>query len=749
MTTSPLSDSESASSFDRLHAEIRRWIWEQQWAELRDVQNRTISAVLDENADILIAASTAAGKTEAAFLPILTQVADRTERGFSVLYVSPLKALINDQFRRLDQLCERLGVEVVRWHGDAPQAAKQRARRNPRGLILITPESIEAMLIRRPNDAKAMLGSLSYVVVDELHAFLNGPRGLHLSSLLRRIDALSSNRARRLGLSATIGDLERAAAWLNPNDPSAVSIVETAADSPELRLQIRAYTDPADADDVDAIEDEAKPVALDRIADHLFATLRGSNNLAFAGSRRRVEAVADRLRTRSDLAHVPNEFFPHHGSLSKELREELELRLKQGELPTTAVATTTLELGIDIGSVTSIAQVGAPRSISSLRQRLGRSGRRSGVPAVLRIYARERILSKDADPMDRLRLDVVRSVAAVRLLVEKFVEAPSADTAVATVVLHQTLSLITQLGGSRAEHLYDAICGVGPMSVMTKRDYAELLRGMALPERRLLEQAPDGTIMLGETGEQLVASRDFYAIFSTDQEWRLVFGSRSLGTIPISNAVGIGVIVTFAGQRWRIVDVDDRSKVLEVQRHRSGRIPKFESSFIEPVHDRLSSTMRAVLASHDSPPYLDKDAAALLSEGRGAYNDLELSTKRLIASGNDTHVLTWRGTEMNSVLGVALVAAGLECSILDVGVTVLDTNPEVVGAMLRQVAEKPPNISDIAEFVENLQTEKFDEMVPEPILRRMWVEGHRCAGDRLAELAASLAGSGGATGARS
>ncbi len=738
MTNSPPSASDVQSSFDQLHPEIRRWIWEQKWEELRDVQDRAISAVLGGNGDVLIAAATAVGKTEATFLPVLTAVAGREEPGFSVLYVSPLKALINDQFRRLDQLCERLEIDTVRWHGDAPQAAKERARRTPRGVVLITPESIEAMLIRRPGDATTMLGGLDFIVVDELHAFMKGPRGLHLSSLLRRVDALTGNRARRIGLSATIGDLNKAAAWMNPEHPEAVCIVESATDAPELRLQIRAYWDPPEVDDADDLEVEGRPVALDHIADHVFRTLRGSNNLAFAGSRRRVEALADRLRTRSEKADVPNEFFPHHGSLSKELREELEGRLKQAELPTTAVATTTLELGIDIGSVTSVAQIGAPRSIASLRQRLGRSGRRRGVAAVLRIYVRERNVGPASDPLDRLHLEVVRAVAAVRLMIEKFVEPPVAENGVATVVLHQTLSLITQLGGARADRLYARICGAGPLSVFSKADYAALLRAMAGPEQQLVEQAPDGTIMLGRDGERLTASRDFYAIFATDQEWKLVTGARTLGTIPISNPVGVGGIVSFAGQRWKIVTVDDPAKVLEVVRHASGRIPKFDSLANEPVHDRLSAMMHDVLVSSDLPAFLDTAAAEYLFSARETFQVLGLDRSNLVPAGRDTHVLTWMGSEMNSVLAFAITSAGLECAVLDIGVTVVDTPPDMVSGILWQIADAPPAINDIADFVQNLRTEKFDGLIPEPMLRRLWANGHRCEAARLADLARQL-----------
>lgn len=719
------SGSDEAASFERLHPLIRKWIWEQKWEELRDVQDKAIRAVLDGSGDVVIAASTAAGKTEAAFLPILTAVADRTDKGLSVLYISPLKALINDQFRRLDQLCERMEIDVVRWHGDAPQSPKAKTRRNPKGVALITPESIEAMLVRRPGDAHAMLSSLDFIVIDELHAFLKGPRGLHLASLLRRIDEFASRRARRVGLSATLGDLSVTSQWLNPQHPQTVLIVESGSDAPELRLQIRAYIDPEDTADPDGLEiEQGERTALDQIADHLYPTLRGSNNLVFAGSRKRVEAMADRLRRRCEAAAVPNEFFPHHGSLSKGLREELEERLKKGDLPTTAVATTTLELGIDIGSVKSVAQIGAPRSLASLRQRLGRSGRRKGAPAILRIYVRERSVAADSDPLDHLRLEVVRAVASVRLLIKKFVEPPSVDPSIASVALHQTLAIIAQCGGSRADRLYAAICGAGPLSALGRADYVELMRSMASQESRLIEQAPDGTIMLGEQGEFTTGARDFYAIFPSDDEWRLVTSGRTLGTIPLSNAIGVGSLVAFAGQRWRVVSVDDRSKVLEVEFHRSGQIPKFDSLMNESVHDRLVAEMLSVFTTDDAPSFLDGASQELLGKGRAAFRDLGVASTHFLPAGNDTHVLLWRGTQMNSVFAIAMAAAGLECEVHDIGVTVAETEPDPVKAIIAQIAKNPPAVDDLADFVGNLRVAKYDAMVPEPLLRRLWARAN-------------------------
>lgn len=728
------------SAFDRLHPEIRRWIWDRKWQELREVQSGTISAVLDSKEDILVSAATAAGKTEAAFLPILTDIAENLGDGLSVLYVSPLKALINDQFLRLDELCERMEIETVRWHGDAPQSAKKRMLRKPNGIALITPESIEALFIRRPADARRLFSALQYVVVDELHSFLQGPRGLHLASLLRRIDEITDKRPRRIGLSATMGDLSMAASWLCSETPDKVIRIEATAGAPELRLQVRGYIDPAGPDPRDDLEEEGRaPRALDLIADHIFETLRGSNNLVFAGSRRRVEALSDRLRRRSERLKAPNEFFPHHGSLSKELREDLETRLKNGDLPTTAIATTTLELGIDLGSVKSVAQIGAPRSLSSLRQRLGRSGRRKDTPSILRIYLREKDIEPDTDPIDRLRFDALRAVAAVRLLVAKFVEPPGGNEAVATAVLHQTLSVITERGGERADKLYKTICGGGPLSDFEKSDYVELLRAMASADQRLIEQSPDGTIMLGEEGERLTRERDFYAIFQSDQEWRLITAGRTLGTIPLSNMLGEGSLVGFAGQRWRVESVDDRAKTLVVVPHRSGVIPIFDRLSMEPIHDRLAAEMRSVYLGEHVPAYLDETAASLLAEGRAAFREFSLETNPFLKAARDTHLFTWRGSAFNSVFAAALTSLDLECEVNDIAVTIAEADFDDVRRALRHLAVAPPTVALLAAHVGNLGDAKYDEYVPRALLERLWARHHKARCDEIGQLAAALA----------
>lgn len=736
------------AAFDRLHPGVRRWIRDQGWSELRDIQDRAIGEILNHRRDVVIMAATAGGKTEAAFLPLLGPIADREAGGgISVLYVSPLKALINDQFRRLDDLCEQLEIPVVRWHGDAPRSAKTRTLRDPAGIALITPESIEALFLRRSSDVVRLLGKLDAIVVDELHAFLQGPRGLHLGSLLRRIDALGPVRPRRIGLSATIGDIAAARRWLNPADPDAVAAVESRERGAELRLQIRGYGEPPAATGGDQLEEDSAATAKDgstavapgdglgRIADHLFAKLRGDNNLVFAGSRRTVEALSDRLRLRSDRAGVPLEFLPHHGSLSKELRETLETRLKAGDLPTTAIATTTLELGIDLGSVISVAQIGAPRSLSGLRQRLGRSGRREGSPSILRVYVRERHLAADADPLDRLRANTIRAVASVRLLLQGFVEPPEPDAALATVVLHQTLSVIAQTGGALANVLHPLLCGPQAPLPMSVAHYVELLRGVAADDVALIEQAPDGLLMLGAQGERLVAAKDFYAVFATDEEWRLVAGGRTLGTLPVSNMLGVGSLLAFAGRRWRIAVVHDPSKVLEVAPHPAGILPRFEPATGEPIHDRLAAEMRAVYLADDEPAYLDATARGFLGEGRRAFRAIGLERSLLVPSGADLHVVLWKGSVMNGLLAVFLASLGLECEANDLGVTIADCDEARLQTALAKAGNCPP-MDMLAAHVENLRTAKLDEHVPEALLRRLWARRHE---QRRVELDAAIA----------
>ena len=363
-----------SSAFDKLARPVQKWVRSKGWRELRQIQADSVHVVMDGNADLIVSASTAGGKTEAAFLPLISQVLDApSERdGFDLVYIGPLKALITDQAMRLEDICREAGLPVYPWHGDVSGSVKARALKAPRGILLITPESLEALFVRRGLEIPRLFGATRAVVIDELHSVLDSERGVQMRSLLTRLEIAVKRPIRRVGLSATLGDMNMASAYLRPDNAEAVQLIEAKGGEAELLLQLRGY--------VSGGEDEDAPSATDAVSEHLFKHLRGSDNLVFAGARQWVEIYADRLRNLCEKAHLPQEFYPHHASLAREHRDFVEKRLKDANLPTTAVCTSTLELGIDIGDVACVAQVGAPFSVAALRQRLGRSGRREGQP---------------------------------------------------------------------------------------------------------------------------------------------------------------------------------------------------------------------------------------------------------------------------------------------------------------------------------------------------------------------------------
>lgn len=210
MTSSHPSSSDE-SGFSLLHPSIQRWVWSKGWTSLRDAQEQAIRPILEAKDDVIIAAATAAGKTEAAFMPILANIANAGEESALAIYVSPLKALINDQWGRLEELCESLELPVIPWHGDIASSRKTRFLKHPRGVLLITPESLEAMFVTRGSQTPRLFAAAQHVVVDELHAFIGTDRGKQMQSLLHRIEDAAGKRIPRVGLSATLGDMNLAA----------------------------------------------------------------------------------------------------------------------------------------------------------------------------------------------------------------------------------------------------------------------------------------------------------------------------------------------------------------------------------------------------------------------------------------------------------------------------------------------------------------------------------------------------------
>jgi len=706
-------------AYKHLDNRVQKWLFKQGWPDLREIQKKAIIPILEGKKDVLISASTAAGKTEAFFLPACSAIADFDD-GFGILYISPLKALINDQYRRLESLCEMLDMEVTPWHGDSPQSKKSKAKKKPSGILLITPESLESLLVREAGWTKQAFSNLKYIVIDEFHAFIGSERGHHLLSILNRVEHLLgrfNNPIPRVALSATLGELDKVPHLLRPNQTLSCEIITSTKSQSTFKVQVQGYAEP-----LDLKTDDDRDTAEYEICKKVYDLCRGGSHLVFANSRKRTESIAAQLTDFCEQNIVPNEFYPHHGSLSKEIREELEARLQKETLPTTAVCTMTLELGIDIGKVNSVLQVTAPHSVSSLRQRMGRSGRR-GSPAILRMLIAENELSDKSNIVDCLRLELIQSLAMIRLLIESKWFEPADDTLMHfSTLLHQVLATIGQWGGVRADQLFELLCKNGPFQHTSIKQFKILLSHMGKVE--LLTQLSSGELLLGILGERLVGHYSFYTVFKTPEEYRILVGNKSLGTLPIDSLVLEGQHIIFSGRRWKVIDVDPDNKVIRVEKTKGGKPPKFGGEGMS-IHNKVRQEMFKILSEGDyrisvgnqKIDFIDAKAKALFSEAIDYFKHSNLKAISIIQHGNSTCIFTWMGDKVVNTLVALLTQKGFEVGSYAGVIEVEKSNAESIADCIKGLIKQcPSSNTELAELVIEKKTEKYDEFLPEELL---------------------------------
>lgn len=719
------------NAFDKLDTRVQKWVYKQGWDSLRDIQEMSIAPILAGNTDLVISASTAAGKTEAAFLPACSAIANNKD-GFGILYISPLKALINDQHRRLEGLCDDLDMMLTPWHGDSLQSRKKKAKQDPDGILLITPESLESMLIRESGWVVSAFENLQYIIIDEYHAFIGSERGCQLQAVMHRLECLLERQASpipRIALSATLGDMDSVLNYLRPSKSIPCELVVGKQSQSSLKMQVRGYKEKEpDTSKISAEETSDVKNTEQQIAQDLYETLRGDSHLVFANSRQRTENFAVMLSDLCEKNHMPNEFFPHHGSLSKELRTDLESRLQKDTLPTTAVCTMTLELGIDIGKVKSVAQVTAPHSVASLRQRLGRSGRR-GTPAILRMYITEKELTADSSMGDKLRLELLQSLAMIRLLLmEKWYEPSDTHLYHFSTLLHQILAVVAQWGGVRPDQLWALLCKEGLFGSVTVDHFKQLLSHMG--DLNLIIQMGSGELVLGELGEQLVGHYSFYAVFKTQEEYRIIVAGKTLGTLPIDSAILPNSYIVFGGRRWIVLDVDIEKKTILVSPAKGGQPPKFGGGGMS-VHDRIRQEMFDIYNSGDYKieinesklDFLDSTGKNLFHEGLSFYQQADLQNNHIIQQGSSVYVIPWMGDRIINTLYALLIQAGFDvdrsAGIIEVERSQLSS---VEKALKSFISFSDTSNADLAKPVKNKDIEKYDHLLPEKLLNLSYGE---------------------------
>ncbi len=630
--------SSTSTSFKLLDPRVQKWIWNQDWSSLKDIQENSIPIVLKRDSDVIISASTAGGKTEAAFLPILTNLLKQGKSyGFQVLYVSPLKALINDQYRRLCEMTDEMNIDVIPWHGDVDASRKQKSLKNPSGIVIITPESLESFFINRKQHLSRAFSSLSYVVIDELHSFIGTERGKQLQSLLSRIEHITNKPIPRVAMSATFSDYDMVEKFLRPDKAIPCKIPPQGESNHEIKILVKEYI----------TSKEYQPE--EDIANELYNKLRGSNNLIFSNSRQDVEKYAVFLSDLCENKLVPNEFRVHHGNLSKTEREGVESELQKGEFPVSAVCTATLELGVDIGKVKSIAQIGTAFSVAGLRQRLGRSGRR-GEPSILRVFSIENSIPL----LNDLRSSLVQNIAIIELLKEKRYESPSLTSYHFSTLIQQILSLLAQFGAFQPKEGWVYLCQNGAFRNVSVELFLELLR--SLGTNKIVGQTHSRQIVIGVEGERIVRKIDFYTVFPTPIDYTLInkANSKRLGTIqylPKKDDVLI-----FAGRRWSIDSINEdltkKNNNIYVSQIKHGGAISFSGDGFD-IDRLITEKMHQIYLSADNISYLDAYAKNELNTGRNFFKD-NFQSDKFASYGAESVFLTFAGTKINRTISLIL-----------------------------------------------------------------------------------------------
>lgn len=636
--------------FDLYAPFVQDYIYRRNWQNLRAIQVAAAEAIFHTEENVLLTASTASGKTEAAFFPILSLLHQNPPSSVGCIYIGPLKALINDQFSRLTELCEEGNIPVWHWHGDVAQSHKAKLMKHPSGILQITPESLEALLLHKHAAIPRLFGDLRFVVIDEVHSLLRGDRGGQTLCLIQRLSRLAGVNPRRIGLSATVGDPEGTGAFLALGTGRQTLIPKIQAPGSSWRLSMEHFF----VKDVQAAEGKDIPEALEVLEEktdtapqnadpglgYIYEHTRGKKCLLFVNSREECETVTTTLRQYCEMNHEADRFLIHHGNLSASYRETAEAMMKDDSQYLTTVTTATLELGIDIGRLERAFQIDAPWTVSSFLQRMGRTGRRDA-PAEMWFVIREDEPEVRAMLPSTIPWKLLQGIALVQLyLEERWCEPPRLNRLPYSLLYHQTMSTLASCGELSPAALADRVLTLPYFHRVSQQDYKVLLRHLLATDH--IQQTEQGGLIVGLAGERVVNSFKFYGVFVESEEYTVRCESQELGTVVQPPPVGEKVAI--AGHVWEVLDVDHKRHLVYC-RQVKGRIPAYFGECPGDLHTRVLRRMRQVLQEDTRYPYLMKNAVARLNQARYTAAQSGTTDSPMISLGGRMWcLLPWVGT---------------------------------------------------------------------------------------------------------
>ena len=761
--------------FDRYAPFVQDFIYAHEWESLRGIQVAAGEAIFGTDDHVLLCASTASGKTEAAFFPILSELWEDPPASVGALYIGPTKALINDQFYRLEELCEEAGIPVWHWHGDVSSSHKARLMRRPSGILQITPESLEAMLMRRHAAVAKLFCDLRYVVIDEVHALLRQDRGGQCLCLIERLSRMAGVSPRRIGLSATIGDPEAVGAFLaagtdrncviprveepprtwrlsmehfyqsgpqaDESQPQTASgeieadVVAMEPGAPGLPpcsnsfgaqgapAKLRAEVVPAPAEQ----PTDLAPASSDPGLGYIFEHTRGHKCLIFSNSREEAEEVCTTLRAYCEHNGEPDRFLIHHGNLSAAIRESAEEQMRDESSDLSIVATATLELGIDVGRLERAFQIDAPFTVSGFLQRMGRTGRRGGPPEMWFVMREEPPEARTLLP-ETIPWKLLQGIALVQLYrEERWVEPPNLNRLPYSLLCHQTLATLAGEGELSPAQLASRVLTLTYFHRVTTDDFRVLLRHLL--EHDYLEQTEGGGLIVGLAGEQVTSSYKFFAVFQENVEYTVRSGSEEIGTLCAPPPPGEKVAI--AGHVWIVDEVDHERHLLYVTQVK-GKVPAYFGDVAGDIDTRILERMRRVLEEHEPYPYLMSHARARLRDARHVAENSQLTTSPLVCLGeNDKEqtmwcLLPWLGSyaflALERLLKIKcageLGIKGLSSSRPYFMTFVMREDEQAFFSVVKEAAEALEDPMELLYPAEIPYFEKYDELVPPELIRK-------------------------------
>jgi ATP-dependent Lhr-like helicase len=608
-------------SFELLNPIIRKFISnELGWNRLTEIQEATIPHVLDGK-NVVVLAPTAGGKTESVFFPILSQIDSEKLSGVSVLYISPIKALLNNQEIRLKKLAKAVYRDAFKWHGDISKTRKMKFYQEPCSILMITPESLEVILLSGSYDKDHLFSQLRFVVIDEIHSFAEGDRGYHLISVLERLQTFSKFDIQRLGLSATVGNPQLIGTWLKGSSKRKGIVVDPAAGrKTDKKLNIFFYRH----------EDD--------FIRNIYQQFAAKKTLFFVNGRRDAE------RIHAILKEIMPNTYVHHSSMDKQFRLRAEEAFRLKSEPSCIICTSTMELGIDIGDLDSVIQLEAPTGVSSFLQRIGRSGRRPGTTSEMTFYISE-------------NNKLLMALAVRELSRRGFVESIVVSRRAYHIYFHQILSLIIQEFGKYRDEIFHHLSTVYCFSGISGDKFDYLLNHLA--GLKILEINHKGKATLGLAGEQKFEYQNFkslYSVFETADEYTIKHQSREIGTLQAWFVLSMGNNLSFylAGQSWTVTDIDEENKIIQVEQSDQGNLPRWSGQPLLLTYELCQEYLK-ILAGETAINDLDLHEQQLLEKIQaGEAGWMKSEEIRIEQTERNISIYTFAGNKVNYTLALIL-----------------------------------------------------------------------------------------------